>query len=99
MESNKDRATGVGWGFLTIGVGLIVLVSAGLELKDDHVSFNLDEANESVVRLSGFLILSGAGIRVMPEKSGRVLPTTTIATALGTALLGESSDEEKTDKR
>lgn len=98
MKSSKDRRAGVGWGFLTIGLGLIILISAGLKFKDDHLSFDLDEANGPVVSLAGGLILSGVGIRAMPEKTGRILPNTSIATALGSALLGESKDESKEDE-
>ena len=88
MKSD-DLRNGIGWAFGVIGLGLFVLIAAGIDEKDGRISFSLDGANHDVVMIAGGLIVSGAGIRVFPDKAGKVLPTSQISTAIGKLLTGD----------
>lgn len=92
MKQKNVRA-GVGWAFMTIGLGLTVLIVDGLDVKDGKVSFSMDGANPEVVALASVLIATGTGIRAFPEKVGQVLPDAPIVDAIGGILTGITTDD------
>lgn len=79
---------------MTIGLGLIVLIVDGLEVKDGKASFSLDGANPEVMALAAGLIATGTGVRVFPEKVGQVLPDSQIVDAIGGLLTGITTDDD-----
>ena len=93
MKQKNVRA-GVGWAFMTIGLGLTVLIVGGLDIKDEKVSFSMDNANPEVVALAAGLIATGTGVRIFPEKVGQVLPDSPIVDAIGGLLTGIATDDE-----
>lgn len=92
MKQKNVRA-GVGWAFMTIGLGLAVLIVGGLEVKDGKISFTMDDANHEVVALAAGLIVTGTGVRIFPEKVGSALPDSPIASTIGGLLTGIKTDD------
>lgn len=90
----RNLKAGVGWAFMTIALGLTVLIVDGLDVKDGKVSFSLDNANPEVIALASGLMVTGTGIRVFPEKVGGALPDSPIVDAIGGLLTGISKNDD-----